>query len=79
MDTIYIIRGGGQLISQKQDLASKAARAIKYETVEGSDWPDKAQCSGQNNYTTALWATDLATIQRWANEWAGHAVRLYPA
>lgn len=70
--TIYLIIGGGQRVRQNVEQGSQT----EYQKIENSDWPDKAQCEGQNHFTNALWATDFETVQRWANEWAGEDVEL---
>lgn len=73
MATIYKIVGGGQRIRQKTQGKNNI---IQVEIHENSDYPEKCQCSGQDSYTQEMWSTDLETLQRWANDWAGKEIKL---
>lgn len=77
MRKTFIIRGGGQAVQQfaQKTIFNKMRYPLIVEVKE-TDWPIKARCEGQNNYTNAIWATDLDTVQRWADEWAGEEVKL---
>lgn len=75
MTTIFKIIGGGQRVRQNVQLGQPTF----YVKVENSDWVEKAQCSGQSNYTGVMWADDIETLKRWANEWAGQDVELIEA
>jgi len=71
MEAIYKIIGGGQKVKQNVEFG------IQTEYIkEDSDWPEKAKCQGQDSYTNVMWHTDLDTLQKWANEWAGQEVEL---
>jgi hypothetical protein len=72
MNTIYLIKGGGQRVRQNRDLGIPT----HYEVVEDSDRCDLALCIGQNFFANDMWSEDLEDIQRWANEWAGEEVIL---
>lgn len=71
MKTIYKIIGGGQKIRQNAQYGVET-EYIKCE----SDWPEKAQCAGQDHFTNVMWHEDLETLQEWANAWAGEEVKL---
>lgn len=67
--TIYKIIGGGQRVQQNLDCK------LQTEIVtELSDWEDTCECCGQNHFTHVMWANDLDTLKKWANEWAGRDV-----
>lgn len=70
--TIYVIVGGGQKIRENIHYS----QPIKYQTVEDSDWPVLAKCHGVDTYAGDMWSTDLETLQRWANEWAGKKIKI---
>jgi hypothetical protein len=72
METIYKIVGGGQRVQQ----CVQYNQPVVYEVIKNSDWPEKCQCAGQNQYTNTIWSTDLETLQAWASEWAGEKVEL---
>lgn len=72
METIFTIIGGGQKIRHNVQYG----RPVCFEEVENSDWPEAARCNGQNFYSNTMWSTDLETLQRWANEWAGKKIEL---
>ena len=75
MATIYKITGGGQRVQQNVQMGLDT----EYKKVENSDWVEKCGCDGQDFATTIMWCTNLETLQRWANTWAGCKVRLVEA
>lgn len=72
MATIYQIIGGGQRVRQNAELGLKT----KYQIIENSDWVEKTKTHGQDFFTNTMWSTNLSTLQRWANDWAGKKVEL---
>lgn len=64
-ETIFKIEGGGQAIRQ----ACQLGKEVEIKT-EKSDWPEKAKCAGQDSYTNTIWANDIETVMRWAQDWA---------
>jgi len=75
MATIYVIKGGGQKIRQniQMDIATE------YHVNQNSNWPNIAKASGSDSFTNVIWSTDLKTLQKWANDWAGEVVELIKA
>jgi hypothetical protein len=72
MNTIYVIKGGGQRVRQNRDIGVPTL----YEVFEDSDYCDLALCIGQNFFANDMWSEDIDTLQRWANEWAGEKLIL---
>lgn len=75
MATIYKITGGGQRVQQNAQMGLDT----EYIKVENSDWVEKCGCDGQDFATNIIWCTNLETLQRWADVWAGCEVRLVEA
>ena len=75
MATIYVINGGGQKIRQNVQMGI----STEYHVDNNSDWAEKSKVFGSDSFTNAIWAEDLETIQRWANDWAGEEVELIEA
>ena len=73
--TIYLIQGGGQRVRQNTQMGLKTT----YQVKQNSDWPAKSQATGCDSFTHAMWSTDLESLQRWANEWAGEEIELHEA
>jgi len=71
--TIYKTMSGQRISQQLQEFGNEL---IPYEIVENSDYPFLTKCFGQDSYTNEIWSTDIETIQRWANDWAGCSVKL---
>lgn len=72
MKTIFKIIGGGQKIRQNIQIEIHT-EVIK---IENSDYVEKSKAHGCDSFTHIMWATDIETLQRWANEWAGEDVKL---
>lgn len=75
MATIYKITGGGQKVRENV----QAGIPTGYVRDDHSDRVEKSGCEGQDFSTGVMWATDLETLQRWADGWAGCEVRLVEA
>lgn len=67
MTTIYKILGGGQKVQEN----AQSGIPTGYIRVENSDWVEKCGCCGQDFFAGTMWTTDLETLQRWADDWAG--------
>lgn len=70
--TIFVTLSG-QEIRQNQHL--RRPRIVMVEERE-SEWPYLSECEGQDNYMSAIWATELDTVTKWVNGWAGKEVKL---
>ncbi len=58
----------GQQIHQQ--IIELGKESIPY-WVRVTDYPHNARAMGQDSYTNEIWSTELADLERWAEQWAG--------
>lgn len=75
MGTIYQTISG-QSVRQQQESKHPHRNIIEVRKIEGSNLLEKAKCSGQSNFTSAMWAEDLETLERWIKEWSHYPEKI---
>lgn len=75
MATIYQTISG-QSVRQQQEGTHPHRNVIEVKKIEDSNIPAKAKCSGQSNFTSAMWAEDLETLERWIKEWSHYPEKI---